>query len=151
MTLPGATGRRADHNTAESGELAADSLVDPLGGQDGLRGSRASSLCGSRRTSELDLADVEQSVSMSSASSRRGSECRLATPLGEPLGGPMQAIMDGAMVPTLPRYIFRAHEMTQDVRHILKVSVCAGAGRGWPWAVQQAVGYIAKLIHPLSQ
>lgn len=43
-----------------------------------------------------------------------------------PTGSPMREIMDGATVATLPRYIFKAHEMTQSVRNILQVRTRPG-------------------------
>ncbi|XP_034237534.1 speckle-type POZ protein-like [Thrips palmi] len=61
-----------------------------------------------------DESDRYAAASAASAARRRSSDWVPAA------GTPMRAIMDGATVPTLPRYIFKAHEMTQSVRNILQ-------------------------------
>lgn len=81
--------------------------------------SRSTSLSGSRRTS--DLGDTMAMLGDEGDEGVRSS----GRMLGEyGYGGastPMREIMDGATVPTLPRYIFKAHEMTQGVRDLLQV------------------------------
>ncbi|KAE8742212.1 hypothetical protein FOCC_FOCC012263, partial [Frankliniella occidentalis] len=73
--------------------------------------SRSTSVSGSRRTSECGLGDGLGDGLLGDCS-RRSSTYGLS--------GPMRDIMDGATIPTTPRYIFKAHEMTKDVRLLLQ-------------------------------
>ncbi|KAK3927408.1 Protein roadkill [Frankliniella fusca] len=93
--------------------------------------SRSTSLSGSRRTSDggfgLGFADK-----LFDLADRLGCDPGGGGDLGDDdplfsrrsssseLSGPMKDIMDGATIPTVPRYIFKAHEITADVRKLLK-------------------------------